>query len=117
VLRGARHAVRVPVDFRRDSVYSGGTPIAADNLERIFSMKKSERFALDQWLSDYPGGMAYADIIGTLTAEDDLWEADGFTPWEVVEAFPLNAVAVFIDDTRVVLERCFPESLSEEGAA
>jgi hypothetical protein len=80
-------------------------------------MKKSERFALDQWLSDYPGGMDYAEIIGTLTAEEDLWEADGFTPWELVETYPLDAVAGFIEDTRAVLERCFPESLSEEGAA
>jgi hypothetical protein len=80
-------------------------------------MKKSERFALDQWLSDYPGGMDYADIIGMFTAEDNLMEADGFTTWELVDNLPLNAVAVLIDDTRAVLERCFPESLREEGAA
>ena len=80
-------------------------------------MKKSERFALDQWLSDYPDGMTYADIIGMLTAEDGLWQVEGVTAWELVDTFTLNAVAVFIDDTRAVLERCFPESLSEEGAA
>lgn len=80
-------------------------------------MKKSERFALDQWLSDYPGGMAYADIIAMLTAEEGLWQVDDVTPWELVETFPLDAVADFIEDTRAVLERSFPESLSEEGAA
>jgi hypothetical protein len=80
-------------------------------------MKKSERFALDQWLSDYPDGMTYAEIIEALTAEEGLWQVDDVTPWELVETFPLDAVAGFIDDTRAVLERCFPESLREEGAA
>ena len=77
-------------------------------------MKKSERFALNQWLSDYPGGMTYAEIIGALTAEPDLWEVDDVTPWEVVENYPLDAVAEFIDDTRAVLERGFPESVAED---
>lgn len=77
-------------------------------------MKKSERFALNQWLSDYPDGLTYDELLGKLTEEPGLWQVEDVTPWELVETHPLDAVAEFIDDTRAVLERCFPESAAEE---
>jgi hypothetical protein len=68
-------------------------------------MKHSERFALNQWLSDYPDDATYEDIIAMMKDEDSTWRTDGIDVWVAVETFPLANVAEFIDDTRCAVER------------
>ena len=70
----------------------------------MIRMKVSERFALDQWLSDYPDDLSYDDIIAKLEHGDSDWRVDGIVYWEVVEHFMAEQVAEFIDDTRSSFE-------------
>ena len=67
-------------------------------------MKHSERFALNHWLSDYPDDATYEDIIAMMKDEDSTWRTDGINVWVVVETFPLEQVAQFIEDTRRYVE-------------
>lgn len=64
-------------------------------------MKASEIFALNQWLSNIPD-MTYDEIIVSLKAER--W-GDDITVWEVVENYPTDQVAMFIEDTKESFER------------
>jgi hypothetical protein len=68
-------------------------------------MKHSERFALNQWLSDYPADKTYEEIIAMLTGEDNAWTAEDISVWVAAENFPLAQVAEFIDDTRWNVEK------------
>lgn len=66
-------------------------------------MKPSERFAIHQWLSDYPDNKTYDEIIDMMVGEEedeDSWTHDQITVWQVVEHFTLRQVAEMIDDTR-----------------
>jgi hypothetical protein len=66
-------------------------------------MKHSERFALNQWLSDYPEDMTYANVI-RLMRDDESWTHESISVWQVVEHFSLRQVADFIEDTRCAVE-------------
>ena len=68
-------------------------------------MKKSEYFALDQWLTEYPDDMSYADILACRREPDNVWTCENVTVWEAVENFTLDQVAEFIDDTKRAFER------------
>jgi hypothetical protein len=59
-------------------------------------MKTSERFALNQWLSDYPENLTYDEIIDLMREDDD----ELITPWYLVEDHSLDQVIDFIEDTR-----------------
>lgn len=63
-------------------------------------MKTSERFALNEWLSDYPNDMTYDEIIDAMVGEEEEWTHENITVWRVVEHFTLRQVAEFIDNTR-----------------
>lgn len=63
-------------------------------------MKTSERFALNEWLSDYPDNMTYDEIIDAMVGEEEEWTHENITAWQVVEHFTLRQVAEFIDNTR-----------------
>jgi hypothetical protein len=63
-------------------------------------MKVSEKFALDEWLSDYPDNVSYEEIINNMKLEDNVWSSDLVTVWEVAENFPLSQVAEFIENTK-----------------
>lgn len=63
-------------------------------------MKTSERFALNEWLSDYPDNMTYDEIIDAMVGEEEEWTHENITVWQVVEHFTLRQVAEFIDNTR-----------------
>lgn len=67
-------------------------------------MTNSESFALNQWLSDYPDDMPYADIIKRLSVENE-WNVDDITVWELVENNTTDQVAEFIQDTKLAYER------------
>ena len=66
-------------------------------------MKVSERFALNEWLSDYPEDMSYGEILELMSVDD--WTIDEITVWEVVENFTLDQVSDFIENTRMHFER------------
>lgn len=61
-------------------------------------MKHSERFALNQWLTNYPENKSYAEIIDLILAESDKvlsWVFAGFDTEDVISK---------IEDTRLNLE-------------
>jgi len=63
-------------------------------------MKTSERFAINEWLSDYPEDKTYDEIIDMMVGDEDEWTHDQITVWQTVEHFTLRQVAEFIDNTR-----------------
>ena len=72
-------------------------------------MTNAEHFALNQWLTDYPEGISYQEIITVLSELKNEWTIDNVTVWEVVENFTLDQVAEFIEDTRKAFERATTE--------
>lgn len=63
-------------------------------------MKLSEQFALNQWLTDYPEGLTYDEVIDLMLGDEDEWTHDQITVWQTVEHFTLRQVVEFIEDTR-----------------
>jgi len=59
-------------------------------------MKTSERFALNEWLSDYPLNATFDDVLYLLLDNDD----ESVTPWEVVQYHPRHSIAEFISNTQ-----------------
>ena len=78
--------------------------VSAD-LDFPVKMKVSERFALNQWLSEHPDTMPYDAIIARLKHDFFDWRVEGIVLWEVVEDYPAKVVAEFIEDTRKAFER------------
>ena len=58
-------------------------------------MKVSERFALGQWLSDYPDDKTYEEVLALI--EDD---HEDVILWEMIENWPTRDVVCLIQDTR-----------------
>jgi hypothetical protein len=59
-------------------------------------MKTSEKFALNEWLIDYPEDMLYDDLIELMLDGDELC----VTPWETVEHYSYRQIVEFIEGTR-----------------
>jgi hypothetical protein len=66
-------------------------------------MKISEKFALNEWLTDYPENLTFDEIIGLMLAGG--WSHDQITVWQTVEDCTLDQVAHFICDTKAHFER------------
>ena len=62
-------------------------------------MKVSERFALGQWLSDYPDDKTYEEVLDLITEEHE-----DVILWEPIENYPPERVIEIIDDTRSSFE-------------
>jgi hypothetical protein len=62
-------------------------------------MKVSERFALGQWLSDYPDDKTYDEVLEMIEEEHD-----DIILWEPIENYPPESVIEIIDDTRSSFE-------------
>jgi hypothetical protein len=84
----------------------------------MIRMKVSERFALGQWLSDYPDDKTYDEVLSMITEEHE-----DIVLWETIENYPPESVIEMIDDTRSSFENsaddlCFGIKLSDvmEGA-
>ena len=73
-------------------------------------MKKSERFALMEWLSEFPDDKTYDEIIEMLNVDD--WSNPDLSVWEVVESHDLSQVADFIENTRMHFESANGELIS-----
>jgi hypothetical protein len=65
----------------------------------VHTMKHSERFALDQWLSSYPD-LSYETIIDMLLSGDD-----AIVVWQMAEGCNAGDVCDLIRDTRIAFER------------
>jgi len=63
------------------------------------TMKHSERFALDQWLSSYPD-FSYETVIDMLLSGDD-----EIVVWQMAEGHNAGDVCDLIRDTRKAFER------------
>lgn len=75
-------------------------------------MKVSERFALNQWLSDYPRDKTYEEVIDMIYEEHE-----DISAWVVIECYSAHDVVGFIDDTRMHLECVIEQSQNEEQTA
>ena len=64
-------------------------------------MKTSERFALNEWLNDYPHDKTYDEIIELMESDD----CEEITPWYLVEDHLPNQIIEFIENTRMHFER------------
>jgi hypothetical protein len=73
-------------------------------------MKNSERFALMEWLSEFPDDKTYDEIIEMLNVDD--WIDPDISVWEVVESHDLSQVADFIENTRMHFESVNDELIS-----
>ena len=62
-------------------------------------MKVSERFAIGQWLSDYPDDKTYEEVLALITEEHE-----DVILWEPIENYPPESVIEMIDDTRSSFE-------------
>ena len=65
----------------------------------MIRMKVSERFALGQWLSDYPDDKTYDEVLSMITEEHE-----DVILWEPIENYPPESVIEMIDDTRSSFE-------------
>ena len=70
-----------------------------DNSITENKLSVAERFALDEWLTEYPDDMTYDEIIALLNVENQ-WMVDGITVWYLVENNTTDQVAMFIDNTK-----------------
>ena len=77
--------------------------VSAD-LDFPVKMKVSERFALEQWLSDYPDTMSYASVLQVIGLDSFCSGDFGIILWEVIEDYPSEDIIEMIDDTRQAFE-------------
>jgi hypothetical protein len=68
-------------------------------------MKPSEAFALDSWLSYYPEGMTYDEIIEAMTDRKHAHKAEHIDVWEIVEDHDYPYIAQLIEDSKVHFEQ------------
>jgi len=71
-------------------------------------MKISERFAINEWLSDYPEDADFETIIDLIRTDDDSVMA-----WELVEHYPPSDLIELIYNTKVHFE-CVTTQTTEE---
>ena len=62
-------------------------------------MKTSERFAVNEWLSEYPSDTTF-DVIMDLIRDDD----ESVIPWELVEHYPAADLIEVIYNTKTHFE-------------
>lgn len=65
----------------------------------MIRMKVSERFALGQWLSDYPDDKTYDEVLSMITEEHE-----DIILWQSIENYPPESIIEMIDDTRSSFE-------------
>jgi len=67
-------------------------------------MKVSERFALNEWLTDYPNDKTYDEVCDLLRDEDE-----SVTVWQWFEQIPVEDIIWSIDSTREHFENVTKE--------
>jgi hypothetical protein len=74
-------------------------------------MKHSERFALMEWLTEFPDDKTYDEIIVMLRGDESEWTHPDIDVWEVVENHTLDQVADIIENTRMHFESVVDDGL------
>jgi hypothetical protein len=69
-------------------------------------MNAYEYSALNEYLYAYPDDKTFDEVLGMLTG-DVIDETDEVIVWEVFEPMPREAVAEYIDNLKIMLERNF----------
>jgi len=62
-------------------------------------MNTAERFAINEWLSEYPSDTSF-DVIMDLIRDDD----ESVIPWELVENYPAADLIEVIYNTKIHFE-------------
>ena len=62
-------------------------------------MNTAERFAINEWLSEYPEDKTYDEIIDLIYEEDE-----SINPWEPVENYSAARLVQIISDTKTHFE-------------
>ena len=62
-------------------------------------MNKAERFAINEWLSEYPEDKTYEEIMDLIYEEDE-----SVIPWELVEHYPAADLIEVIYNTKIHFE-------------
>lgn len=62
-------------------------------------METSERFAVNEWLSEYPSDKTFDEIMDLIYEEDE-----SVTPWELVEHYPAADLIEVIYNTKIHFE-------------
>jgi hypothetical protein len=75
-------------------------------------MRQSERFALMEWLSDFPDDKTYDEIMEMMRDFNHTWTHEDLSVWEVVENYELSEVADMIENTRMHFEGANGELIS-----
>ena len=71
-------------------------------------MKTSERFAINEWLSEYPSDTTF-DVIMDLIRDDD----ESVIPWELVENYSAADLIEVIYNTKIHFETVTKPSKEE----
>jgi len=72
-------------------------------------MKKSEFFAVSQFLTDWPDGLSFSEILQAIIDLDD-----SITCWEMVENWPADDLAEAIEMLEAAFSRAVADILNEE---
>jgi len=80
-------------------------------MKQIPHLTYAEQFALDEWLSDYPSDLTFADILHEMTSGD---AGEDIVVWPAMRDHPLSHVAEFIGNTRAHFEAVICEAFRHE---
>jgi hypothetical protein len=72
-------------------------------------MKKSEFFAVSQFLTDWPDGLSFSEILQAVVDLDE-----SITCWEMVERWPADDLAEAIEMLEAAFSRAVADILNEE---
>ena len=72
-------------------------------------MNTAERFAINEWLSEYPEDKTYEEIMDLIYEEDE-----SFIPWELVEHYPAADLIEVIYNTKIHFETVTKPSKEEK---
>jgi hypothetical protein len=73
-------------------------------------MKRSQLFAVSQFVTDYPDWMSYDDLIDAIYTGKD----HDVIYWEMVENWPLNDIAEAIEMCELSFSRAVADILNEQ---
>jgi hypothetical protein len=79
-------------------------------MKQIPHLTYAEQFALDEWLSDYPSDLTFADILHEMTSGD---AGEDIVVWAAMRDHPLSHVAEFIENTRLHFDRVVGSAFHE----
>lgn len=76
----------------------------------------AEKFALNQWLSEYPSELSYWDIIELIKSEDEIEDIEDrqITFSETIEYWSAEDVIELIEDTKDSFQWYLNEALKEQ---